>query len=94
MDCDRNRDDSSVTTNWAIVKLDELVARWHSHPDFPAENHLIGLWIRRTDNVNKGWVAANGGTRLRQQGITAQRLSDPDGPVIRKHLIESISSIA
>ena len=72
----------AANANWAVVKLDDLIARWRSHPQFPAENYVVILWVRRTDDVNRGWVAANVGTALKAQKITPQRLSAPDGPVI------------
>jgi len=69
--------------NWAIDKLNDLVLRWQSQPGFPHDDYMIVLWLRRTDNPNKGHVAANGGNRLQKYGYTATRMGDQtDGPVI------------
>jgi len=68
--------------NWAPRTLDNLILKWQGQPGFPANEYLIILWLRRTDNPNKGWVAANGGNRLRGYGLDGARFSDPNGPVI------------
>ncbi|WP_416670168.1 hypothetical protein [Egbenema bharatensis] len=72
----------SDNTNPAVRTLDQLVARWRSDANFPVDDYLIILWVRRSDDVNRGWVAANGGNELRAAGLTAERLSQDDGPVI------------
>ena len=68
--------------NLAVIKLNELISRWRSNPQFPNSNYLAILWIRRADDANRGWVAANGGTQLQGWGITASHLSNANGPVI------------
>jgi hypothetical protein len=72
----------SDNTNLAVRTLDELVTRWRSDANFPVDDYLIILWVRRSDDVNRGWVAANGGNELRAAGLTAERLSQDNGPVI------------
>ena len=69
-------------SNWAVAKLDDLIARWQNQRGFPGDRHLTIFWVRHFNNVNQGWVAANAGSSLRAQGLTANKFSDPNGPVI------------
>ncbi|PSB21033.1 hypothetical protein C7B76_05535, partial [filamentous cyanobacterium CCP2] len=72
----------SENANLAVIKLDDLVAQWRSEAEFPVDDYLIIFWVRRSDDVNRGWVAANGGNRLRAAGLTADWFSEENGPVI------------
>lgn len=69
-------------TNWAVVGLDQLASNWQGDRNFPRSRYLIVYWLRRVNDPSKGWVAANAGSELRQQGLTADEFSSPFGPVI------------
>jgi uncharacterized membrane protein YgcG len=76
-------EDEPQDHNWANDKLNDLVLRWQSQSGFPHDDYLIILWLRRSDNPNRGHVAANGGNRLQTYGFTASKMGDPNsGPVI------------
>lgn len=76
-------EDQPQDQNWAVIRLDDLVLRWQSQSGFPHDDYLIVLWLRRSDNPNRGHVAANGGNRLQAYGFTAAKMGDPNsGPVI------------
>lgn len=86
---EQGREALSPDTNWAVVKLDDLVAQWQNHPQFPQDKYLTILWVRRFDNVNKGWVAVNAGSELRRQGLTGAAFADPNGlviPVLKQYM--------
>lgn len=71
------------STNWATERVSNVVEQWEALPEFPREDYLLIYWVRRADDLNRGWVAANAGDRPYRFGITAERLADPDGPVIQ-----------
>ncbi len=79
---EQGQESFSDNTNWASRNLDELIVQWQSHPDFPADRYLTIFWVRRSDDISRGWVAANGGSQLRAWGLTGSRFDQPDGPVI------------
>lgn len=60
----------------------DLVARWQGKANFPNNDFLLIVWVRRADNPNKGSVAAYGGNKLVGYGYSAQMMSDKiNGPV-------------
>ncbi|MGP1383893.1 MAG: hypothetical protein ACTS2F_10065 [Thainema sp.] len=73
----------NLDTNWATERVSDVVERWEALPEFPRNDYLLVYWVRRTDDLNKGWVAANAGDRPYELGVTENRLADPEGPVIR-----------
>lgn len=80
---------TSTQTNQAVVELDNLLAHWRKQPEFPKNTYLTIFWLRRSDNVDRGWVAANAGRRLRAKGLTKDAFSNPDGliiPVLKQYM--------
>lgn len=72
----------SNQTNQAAIELDNLLARWQNNAKFPRNTYLTIFWLRRSDNINRGWVAANAGSHLKAKGLTKDAFSNPDGLII------------
>ncbi len=83
--------DASPGPTLAADKLDQLILKWRSNPNFPVDDYLIVMWVRYKDDPVRGSVAANGGNRLRAYGMSAQHFAASDGPlipVLKQHMRE------
>lgn len=69
-------------TKAGIAKIDQLLPQWINQPGFDRQAYVIILWVRRQDDVTKGSVGVNVGSKARAYGITPELLSDPQGLVI------------
>jgi hypothetical protein len=74
-------DASAQGSNPAVAKVNELVLKWQAQPGYPASDLLVIIWVRSAD-PNTGWVAANGGSKLKGYGIDKSRFDSADGPVL------------
>lgn len=66
-----------------VAAVDRLLPTWTNQPEFPKENYVVIVWVRKSDDLNKGSVGVNAGKIPRQAGVTSSLLSDQNGLVIR-----------
>jgi uncharacterized membrane protein YgcG len=71
-----------ANTKVGIAKVDELLSQWSNQPGFDKDRYVIIFWVRRFDNPSKGSVGVNTGAAAREQDVSPELLSDPDGLVI------------
>ncbi len=76
-------DFDSNTTKPAIPLVNDVVSAWQGNANFDRNNFLVIAWVRQASDPTHGSVAANGGSTLQGYGLTSDRFSSPDGPVLR-----------
>ena len=78
-----------ANTKVGIAKVDELLPQWSNQPEFDKDRYVIIFWVRRSDDPSKGSVGVNTGAVAREQGVSPELLSDPDGlviPVLKQYM--------
>lgn len=64
------------------ASADKLLSKWASEPAFAKGNYAVIFWVRKTEDLNKGSVGVNVSKVGRDNGVTTDLLSDPNGLVI------------
>lgn len=69
-------------TKLGTAKIDELLPSWSSAAGFPRQNYVAIFWVRRSDDLTKGSIGVNVGSKVRDWGVTPESLSAQDGLVL------------